>query len=146
MAGDEQFYAAAERRIEYITVGAGIAGAAAVALLVNMRGGWGVACGTALSWINFRWMKQGVGTLAKLGMAQEGKEKPRVPRSVYFKFLGRYALLLGAAYVILFRFHAPAWSVVAGLFAVVAGVVIELVLQILGIVQGKQAGSPNEDT
>jgi hypothetical protein len=145
MAGDERFYAAAERRIEYFTVGAGVAGAAAVALLGNARGGWGVACGAALSWINFRWMKQGVGALAKHGVAQEGKEKPRVPRSVYFKFLGRYALLLGGACVILFRFHAPAWSVVAGLFAVVAGVVIELGLQILGIVQGKQAGSVDGD-
>lgn len=145
MAGDEGFYAAAERRIEYFTVGAGVAGAAAVALLGNTRGGWGVACGATLSWINFRWMKQGVGALARLGVAQEGKEKPRVPRSVYFKFLGRYALLLGAAYVILFRFHTPAWSVVAGLLAVVAGVVIELGLQIFGIVQGKPAGSVDGD-
>ena len=61
----------------------------------------GLASGAVLSWINYRWMKQGVGTLARLSVAQTGSQRAQVPASVYLKFLGRYALLIVAAYAIL---------------------------------------------
>lgn len=130
MIQDDDFYAAAERRIEYFTAGIGAATAIAVAIHWGVKSGLGVATGSALSWINYRWMKQGVSTLAKLSALQTGAEKARVPASVYFKFVGRYALLIVAAYVILRGFSLPAASVLAGFFAVVAAVIVELIGQL----------------
>jgi len=130
MAADERFYAAAERRIEYLTLGIGAVGTAGAAILWGISTGVGFAMGAALSWLNFRWMKQGIGALARLSAAQEGAEKIRVPRSVYFKFLGRYALLILAAYVILRGFKFVIVSVLAGLFAVVAAVLVEMIGQL----------------
>jgi ATP synthase I subunit len=130
MPDNAAFYAAAERRIEYLTVAIGAAVAIGVAIFWNWRAGVGVACGAALSWINYRWMKQGVGTLARLSTAQAGTEKAHVPPSVYLKFLGRYALLIVVAYAILRGFKLPAASLLAGLFAVIAAVIVELVGQL----------------
>ncbi len=130
MKDSEAFYAAAERRIEYLTAGIGVVAAVAVAIHWGRRPGLGVAAGAALSWINYRWMKQGVNTLAKLSTVQAGAEKARVPASVYFKFVGRYALLIVVAYVILRGFSLPAASVLAGFFAVVAAVIVELINQL----------------
>jgi len=130
MAEDEAFYAAAERRIEYFTLAIGAVAAIAAAAHWNAKAGAGVASGAVLSWINYRWMQQGIAVLARLSTAQAGAEKPRVPASVYLKFLGRYALLIVAAYAILRGFSLPAASFVAGLFAVVAAVLVEMIGQL----------------
>jgi hypothetical protein len=130
MPEDEAFYAAAERRIEYFTLAIGAAAAFAAGVSWNLKVAAGVAAGALLSWINYRWMKQGIGTLGRLSAAQEGAEKPRVPASVYLKFLGRYAFLIMVAYVILRGFSLPAASFIAGLFAVVAAVLVEMMSQL----------------
>ncbi|MGA8223577.1 MAG: ATP synthase subunit I [Candidatus Acidiferrales bacterium] len=130
MAEDESFYAAAERRIEYLTLAIGAAAAIAAVFLFNAKAAAALAAGAALSWINYRWMKQGISALARLSTAQAAEEKPRVPTSVYIKFLGRYALLIIAAYAILRGFSLPAASFIAGLFAVVAAVLVEMIGQL----------------
>jgi len=130
MAVDEHFYTAAERRIEYLTIAIGAVAAIASAIIWGWRVSAGVASGAILSWINYRWLKQGVATLARLSTAQVGAEKARVPASVYLKFLGRYALLIVAAYAILRGFKLPAASLLAGLFAVIAAVLVELIGQL----------------
>ncbi len=130
MPEDEAFYAAAERRIEYFTLAIGAAAAIAAGIFWSAKAGAGIAAGAVLSWINYRWMKQGIGALARLSTAQAGAEKPRVPTSVYMKFLGRYALLIVAAYAILRGFSLPAASFIAGLFAVVAAVLVEMTGQL----------------
>lgn len=130
MAADEAFYAAAERRIEYLTLAIGAAGAVCAWIFWDIRAGAGVAIGAAISWINFRWMKQGINTLVQLSTAQQGAQKIRVPKSVYFKFLGRYGLLVLAAYVILRSFRGIITSVLAGFFAVVAAVLVEMTGQL----------------
>jgi ATP synthase I chain len=131
-AGDNAvFYAAAERRIEYFTVAIGAAGAICAAIFWRASAGAGVAIGTLLSWLNFRWIRHGVGVLARLSMAQEGAEKPRVPRLTYVKMIGRYALLIAAAYVILRGLHSMREGFLCGLFAAVAAVVVELVGQLI---------------
>jgi hypothetical protein len=130
MANDDAFYAAAERRIEYLTIAIGLSASVVVAIHWGAKSGAGLAVGAALSWVNYRWMKQGVKALAKLSTAQAGEEKARVPASVYFKFIGRYALLIVSAYVILRGFSLPAASVLAGFFVVVAAVIVELIGQL----------------
>ena len=62
-------------------------------------------------------MKQGVDTLARLSTAQAGTQRAQVPAGVYLKFLGRYALLIVAAYAILRAFKPPVASLLAGFFS-----------------------------
>jgi ATP synthase I chain len=130
MAGDEEFYTAAERRIEWLIAGIGAAATAAAWFVWGRGAAAGLAAGAILSWVNYRWMKQGVDTLARLSMAQVGTQRAQVPASVYLKFLGRYALLIVAAYVILRAFRPPLASLLAGFFSVVAAVLVEMVGQL----------------
>jgi hypothetical protein len=98
-------------------------GATGAVALVAWRGWWwgaGWAIGTAVSALNFRWLKQLV--LAIGGEAA----KPR--KAV---FLGmRYVLLGGGAYVIL-RFSAISLpAALSGLFVSVAAVIVEILLEL----------------
>ena len=130
MAADEEFYSAAERRIEYLALGIGVAGTAITWFAWGGRAAAGFAAGALLSWINYRWMKQGVGTLARLSVAQAGAPRAQVPVSVYFKFIGRYALLIVSAYAILRGIKPPAASLLAGFFTIIAAVLVEMVGQL----------------
>ncbi len=125
MATDPAFYAAAERRIEYLTAAIGGAAAVFAVLFWHPAAGAGIAAGAFLSWINFRWMRRGVEALARASIAQQAVEKPTVPGGVYLRMIGRYALLVLAAYVILRGFGSMAEGLLWGLFAAVAAVVVE---------------------
>lgn len=126
-ANNGAFYAAAERRIEYLTLVIGALAALCAAVFWRRSAGAGLAIGTLLSWLNFRWMRHGVGVLARLSVAQEAAAKPRVPRWTYVKMIGRYVLLIAAAYVILRGFGSMAGGFLCGLFAVVAAVLVEAI-------------------
>jgi len=127
MIDDEAFYAAAERRIEYLTLGIGAAGAIVAAIFWRPSAAAGLAIGALISWINFRWMRRGIGVLTRLSIAQENAVKPRVAKMAYVKLIGRYALLIAVAYVILRGFGSMAAGLLCGLFAVVAAALIEAV-------------------
>jgi ATP synthase I chain len=131
MADNAAIYAGAEQRIEYLSVAIGAAGAIIAAVFWGFSAGAGLAIGALLSWINFRWMRHGIGVLARLSIAQENAGKPRVPRTIYVKLIGRYALLIAAAYVILRGFGSMARGLLCGLFAVVAAVLIEALTLLL---------------
>ena len=132
MAANESYYAVAERRIEYVTLAIGAVAAVAAVVFWNVRAGAGLAVGAILGWLNYRWLKQGVGALAGLAKAQQGAEKVRVPRSVYVKFIGRYVLLILVAYVILTRLRVPVESLLAGFGALVIAVLGEIIWQLFG--------------
>ena len=127
---DEAKSLAIERRIErlilvvggLITVGAGAGW--------GFRSGVSVAIGTALCWINFRWLRQGAAALMRLGAAQAGAETVRVPRSVHAKFFGRLVLLLVVAYVILAWLRLPVIAFLCGAVVVVPAIVIELLYEL----------------
>ncbi len=131
MAGEENFYRAAERRIEYLTLGLGAVAALAVAIRYGWRAALGLALGAALAWVNYRWLKQAVDVAARLSAAQAQASKIRIPKRVYAKFFGRFALLLVAVYAILSRSWLPAPAILAGLFALVAAVLVELIYELL---------------
>jgi hypothetical protein len=123
-------YSAAEKRIEYFTLVIGLAAGIAATWRWGWRGGLGLAIGAVLSWINFRWLQTGISTLAGLAARRAGEEAPRVPRTVYMKFLGRFLLVLLIVYVILSRSLLPVGPVLAGLFAVVAAVLVEIIYEL----------------
>lgn len=130
MPVNDGFYAAAERRIEYMALGFGAAGTLCAGIVWGAHVGAGVAIGAVCSWLNFRWMKQGVGALARLTRAQAETVRTRVPRRVYLKFIGRYGLLLAGAYVMLTYLNLPVWSLLAGFSAVVVAAAVEVVSQL----------------
>lgn len=130
MATNSDFYTAAELRVEYFAATIGAVGAICAALLWGLKPAAGVALGAALSWLNYRWMRLGVATMARLAKAQHGTEKAHVPAGTYLKVAGRYALLILAAYVILKVLKLPIISLLLGFSAVLAGVMVELILQL----------------
>ena len=99
-------------------------GAVGTVGLVAWRGWWwgaGWVIGTAVSALNFRWLKQLV--LAVGGEAS----KPR--KAV---FLGmRYVLMGGGAYVILKFSAISLQAALSGLFVSVAAVIVEILLELI---------------
>lgn len=118
---------ASERRIEWGTIALGAAAAVFAAARVTERAALGVAVGTLLAWINFRWLRSAVLTLEALSKAQAGVEKPQVPRRIYVRFFGGFALLLAVVCASFFYSLFPGAAVVAGLFSLVAAVLVECV-------------------
>ena len=131
MASSDTFSEAGERRVEYLTLGLGAAGTVLVAVRWGWRAAGGLALGAALSWLNYRWLKQGVGALARVAAAQADAPQVRIPKRIYLKFFGRVALLLVVAYIILVGSSLPGATVLAGLFAAVGAVMIELVYRLV---------------
>ena len=81
-------YGRAEWRIELFSVGVGMLATAVIACVAGFAAALGFLIGAAMSWLNFRWLKQGVNALVGLAVAQEGAQKARVPAGVYVKFVG----------------------------------------------------------
>jgi ATP synthase I chain len=119
-------HAAIERRIEHFLLMLG------AAMTLGAGIGWGLhaaeacAVGTAICWLNFRWLRLGAAALMRLGIAQAGAEVVHVPRSVHAKFFGRLVLLLVVAYVILAWLRLPVIAFLCGAVAVVPAIVVEL--------------------
>ena len=88
--------------------------------------GWRVAvgfiCGSAISYLNFQWLKRVVNALAdritEAGQAQSGK-------GIVLRFLLRYFLMAVAAYVIFSVTPASLYGLFAGLFLPAAGIACE---------------------
>ena len=98
-------------------------GAAGAVALVAWRGWWwgaGWVIGTAVSALNFRWLKQLV-----LAIGEEAA-KPR--KAV---FLGMRYLLLGAGAYVILKFSAISLpAALSGLFVSVAAVIVEIILEL----------------
>lgn len=123
---DESESSAIEQRIERAIAIIGIAAALTGGIGWGLRAGLGTATGAALCWLNFHWLRLGAAGVIRLGMAQAGEEKVRVPKSTHAKFLGRLALLLLAVYVILAWLKLPALALLCGLGVVLPAVLFEL--------------------
>jgi small-conductance mechanosensitive channel len=121
---------ATERRIAWLTLLIGAA-AAIVALALKQRV-WavGLFVGTALAWMNFRWLRRGLDALVTASTAQEGREKPQVPLTSYALALLRYGLIGLAVYVIFEYLHVPLASMVVGLCALGAAAIAASVYEI----------------
>lgn len=125
MAGESESVAI-ERRIEGWIGAVGAAAVLVAGIGWGARAAGGAAFGAALCWLNFHWLRQGAAGVIRLGMAQAGAEHVTVPRTTHAKFLGRFALLLVAAYAILVWLRLPAVAVLCGLAAVVPAIICEL--------------------
>lgn len=100
-----------------------VAGGGAIALLVWRGWTWsaGWLIGSAVSALNFRWLKQLTDALG----GEAGKPRKAV-------FLGmRYLLLGGGAYVILKYSAISLPAALAGLFVSVAAVIVEILFELI---------------
>ena len=90
----------------------------------------GLAVGAVLGWLNFRWLGRGLDALVIASSAQHGQEKPQVPWWTYLLALFRYALIGLTVYVIFIYRNIPLASMIAGLCALAAAVIIATVWEI----------------
>lgn len=120
-----------ERRIAWLTPLFGFASAFLVALLDHPAWAEGLAIGTALAWLNFRWLKRALDALVVASTTQEGCEKPKVPVTTYLAALFRYGLLGLTVYVIFILLHVPPGSMILGFCALAAAAIVASVWEIL---------------
>jgi hypothetical protein len=130
MALSEQYYEAVERRIEWLTLVVGGMGAFISAWKWGWRAGLGFIIGAILSWLNFRWLDQGLGVLLRAAANPTNAPGTPVSRWIYVRFFGRMALLVCALYVILKGAWFPGRAVLTGLFSLIAGVIVEVTYEV----------------
>jgi len=112
-----------ERRVEVATLVIGGVAAAITAGMHSLTACAGLALGTLLAWVNFRWLEQAGSALARVAKAQQGAERPVIPQITWLKFFARYALMALALYVTVTRSPIPPVSVVCGLLALGAAAI-----------------------
>jgi small-conductance mechanosensitive channel len=117
--------------IARLTIILGAVVATAVGFLYSWIWGAGILIGAVLSWVSFRWLKQGVEALALAATAQARQENVRVPVGTYFKAVFRYGLIALGIYVIFKCFNVPILSMIVGLFALGAAATLAGLYEIL---------------
>jgi len=120
-----------ERRIGWLTLLFGLVATTVAAVLRYRLWAAGLAIGTALGWLNFRWLKRAADALVTVSTAQEGREKPKVPPTTYLAALFRYGLLGLTVYVIFEFIHLPLGSMILGFCALAAAAIAASVWEIL---------------
>jgi|ERR1017187_1046628 hypothetical protein len=118
---DDDFYQRVTSRIFKVMLAIAAAGTLAALAWRGWRVGAGFALGSALSWINFRWLKHAVDSLS-------GKRaRPRLAVLAGF----RYLLLGGVAYVILSYSSISLGATLAGLFVSITAVIAEIFFEVV---------------
>jgi len=127
LADTDAFYAGALDRIRNSMIGLA---------LILFAGAWwrfgrfaalGFLLGCIIAYLNFHWLKSGVSGLTDR-VTHTGK--PQSGKGIIARFLLRYALLGGAAYVILTSFPGSLRGLFAGLFLPVGAIACEAVYEL----------------
>jgi len=133
-APSDAFYSGAVGRMSRFMAGLALALSAAAWWRFGRWSALGFALGCAIAYLNFHWLKRGVGGLADR-ITNAGK--PRSGKGIVARFLLRYVLLGGAAYVILTSFPASLRGLFAGLFLPVGAIACEAVYELyVALVRG----------
>jgi hypothetical protein len=119
---EEPLFERALERIAKASFVIAMAGLVAAAVLRGWTWAAGFALGAAVSWLNFRWLKQVVSAL--------GDMRPTRKRVAILAGL-RYALLGGGAYVILRYSSVSVTATMLGLFVSVAAVIVEICFELV---------------
>jgi hypothetical protein len=120
-----------DRRIAQYTLAIGFAASVATSFRYSLRAGAGLMIGAALAWVNFRWMERAINAVARASTAQADSPEARVPIGAYFALFARYALIAGVVYVIFSLFRIPVLSMVVGLCALGAAVMLSSLVEVL---------------
>jgi ATP synthase I subunit len=118
------------RRMFWLTFAFGLGSAALAGVLAAWKVGAGVAVGTVLAWLNYRWLDRGLGAIVGAALAQQGAPQPRVPRGTYLGFTFRYALIAAGVYVSVKCFGIPVLAMLCGLLSVGAAAITESLYEV----------------
>ena len=121
-ATGETFYAGALDRISRVMVVLAVGLSAAAWWHYGGRVALGFACGCAVAYLNFHWLKRVVSALADRA-TEPGRTQSS--QGVVLRFLLRYVLLALGAYVIFTVSRASLYGLFAGLFLPVAAIACE---------------------
>ena len=119
-----------DRRLLKLSLGLGIPGCLTALILGGLDSGLGFLAGAVLSWINFRWLKQGADHLLESTRSAQPASK-RAARAAIFKYFLRYALI-GLSLYATFRVDLlEVFGFFSGLVLLVGAVLVECVLQVI---------------
>jgi ATP synthase I chain len=121
-SSSEFFYSGALRRISRFMIVLAVLASVAAWPLYGWRVTLGVACGCAISYLNFHWLKR---VLTNLADRLSPAEPRRSSKGIVLRFLLRYFLMGLAAYVIFSVSPASLYGLFAGLFLPVAAIACE---------------------
>jgi hypothetical protein len=119
------------RRITYLTPTFGVAAGLVAAVLHRWDWTEGLLLGCGLGWLNFRWLRRGLEAFTSAVAAPSGAERPRTSSAIYLAVTFRYALIGLAVYVIFAYLHVPLVSIVSGLCALAAAIIVASLWEIL---------------
>lgn len=124
MTVDESGFEGLDRRLDRFGLAVAIAATLAVLLLHSFKAALSLAAGAVLSYINFRWLKQGADFIVSQGT------QGRRASGVVFRFVARYALIGLFLYVTIRSSVLELIFVFAGLLTYVAAILIEAVYEV----------------
>jgi hypothetical protein len=119
------------RRVALLTPIFGITAGLIASFLHRWDWAEGLLLGSGLGWLNFHWLKRGVEAITTAAAAQAGVEKPRGTSATYLAAAFRYALIGLSVYVIFKYLHVPLVSIVLGLCALAAAIIVASVWEVL---------------
>jgi hypothetical protein len=123
----ESFYARALPRISRFMLALCVIGSAAAWVAYGWRAAAGFACGSAIAYLNFHWLKRAVNALAD-AVTQTGQRQSS--KGIVLRFLLRYVLMGLGAYVIFTVSPASLSWLFAGLFVPVGAIACEAAYEV----------------
>jgi len=119
-------------RVAYLTLVIGVAAGLSATAMRRFDWAEGLVAGAGLGWLNFRWLRRGVEALTSAAVGTEpGAQKRRGSAATFLTALFRYALIGLSVYVIFKYLHVPLVSIVLGLCALAAAIIVASVWEIL---------------
>ncbi len=130
----EAFYSGALDRISRLMLVLAIGLSATAWLRYGWRIALGFACGSALAYLNFHWLKRVVIALADRATQSDQMQSGQ---GVVLRFLLRYVLMALGAYVIFTVSRASLYGLFAGLFLPVGAIACEAAYELwIALVRG----------
>jgi hypothetical protein len=121
-AKSEAFYSGAVDRIRHFMMGLALALTFAAWWKFGVRPALGFACGSAIAYLNFYWLKRVISAFADRAT---GAPATQSSDGIVVRFLLRYVLMALTAYVILTIFPKSLNGLLVGLFLPVAAIIVE---------------------
>ena len=123
----DAFYSGALDRIRRFMLGLALALTVAAWWRFGIRPALGFACGCAIAYLNFYWLKRVISALADRATGTATRQSGD---GIVARFLLRYVLMAAAAYAILTVFPKSLNGLLVGLFLPVAGIACEAVYEL----------------
>ena len=119
------------RRVSLLIPIFGLAAGAVAALLGYWDWAEGLCLGSALAWLNFRWLKRGIWAFTAGAAVENSAGKRHTSGAVYLAAAFRYTLIALGLYAIFEFLHVSLVSLAVGLCAFAAAIITATVWEIV---------------